>query len=55
MAEVERLLAASMVRVEVEDPASPDARWCMQQYFAELDRRFEGGRPGREHLGGRVR
>ncbi len=43
MAEVERLLAASMVRVEVEDPASPDARWCMQQYFAELDRRFEGG------------
>ena len=42
MAEVERLLAASMVRVGVEDP-SPDAPWCMEQYFAELDRRFDGG------------
>lgn len=43
MAEVERLLVASMVRVAVEDPHSPDARWCRDRYFAELDRRFAGG------------
>jgi GNAT superfamily N-acetyltransferase/DNA-binding MarR family transcriptional regulator len=43
MAEVERLLTASLVEVAVEDPASPDARWCIGQYFAELDRRFEKG------------
>jgi DNA-binding MarR family transcriptional regulator/GNAT superfamily N-acetyltransferase len=43
MAEVERLLVASMVRVAVEDPQSPDARWCRDRYFAELDRRFAGG------------
>ena len=43
MREVERLLTASMVVIGVEDPASADARWCLAEYFAELDRRFETG------------
>jgi DNA-binding MarR family transcriptional regulator/ribosomal protein S18 acetylase RimI-like enzyme len=43
MAEVERLLRAAAVRIEVEDPASADAVWCIGQYFAELDARFETG------------
>jgi GNAT superfamily N-acetyltransferase len=42
-AEVERLLRASMVRFAIEDPASADARWCVAQYFAELQARFETG------------
>jgi len=43
MAEVERLLRASQVTLAVEDPTTPDARWCVEQYFAELDTRFEAG------------
>jgi DNA-binding MarR family transcriptional regulator/GNAT superfamily N-acetyltransferase len=43
MAEVERLLQSSMVSFAAENPASADARWCLGQYFAELDRRFEAG------------
>src|SRR6202140_4438744 len=43
MAEVERLLIASMVQIAVADPASPDARWCIEQYFAELGERFDAG------------
>jgi GNAT superfamily N-acetyltransferase len=43
MTKVERLLQASMVRFAVEDPASPDAQWCLEQYFAEISERFEGG------------
>jgi DNA-binding MarR family transcriptional regulator/GNAT superfamily N-acetyltransferase len=43
MAEVERLLLASAVRIAVSEPDSPDARWCLAQYFAELSRRVEGG------------
>jgi DNA-binding MarR family transcriptional regulator len=43
MAEVERLLRASMVQLAVEDPTTPDARWCIEQYFAELNARFETG------------
>jgi DNA-binding MarR family transcriptional regulator len=43
MAEVERLLYASMVRFAVEDALGADARWCLEQYFAELRTRFEGG------------
>jgi GNAT superfamily N-acetyltransferase len=40
-AEVRRLLAIAMVTVEPEDSASPDARWCLDHYFAELAQRFE--------------
>ena len=43
MAEVERLLCASMVGIEAEDPTTPDARWCIEQYFSELGARFEAG------------
>jgi GNAT superfamily N-acetyltransferase len=43
MAQVERLLIASMVQITVADPTSQDARWCIEQYFAELNERFETG------------
>jgi DNA-binding MarR family transcriptional regulator/GNAT superfamily N-acetyltransferase len=43
MAQVERLLTASMVDVDVRAPRDPDARACMQAYYAELATRFEAG------------
>jgi DNA-binding MarR family transcriptional regulator/predicted N-acetyltransferase YhbS len=43
MAEVHRLLQVAGLHIERVDPASPAARWCVGQYFAELDRRFESG------------
>lgn len=43
MTEVQRLLLASMVDLAIEDPTTPDARWCIEQYFAELDTRFDAG------------
>ena len=43
MTEVERLIEASMVTFAVDDAAGADARWCFEQYFAELDERFEEG------------
>ncbi len=48
MAEVERLLTASMVTVTVTDPRDRDARACVHAYFTELGQRFETGfDPGR--------
>jgi DNA-binding MarR family transcriptional regulator/GNAT superfamily N-acetyltransferase len=43
MGEVERLLGATMVRFAIEEPTSADARWCLEQYFSELNVRFEVG------------
>lgn len=43
MAEVERLLTASAVRVDEVPPASRDAQFCLGQYFEELSERFETG------------
>lgn len=43
MADVERLLRASLVQLTVEEPTSADARWCLQQYFLELNARFDAG------------
>ena len=43
MAQIERLLIASMVQITVADPTSQDARWCIEQYFTELGERFETG------------
>jgi DNA-binding MarR family transcriptional regulator/GNAT superfamily N-acetyltransferase len=43
MAEVERLLTASLVRIDVVDPAHRDAQRCLRAYFAEIDRRFDDG------------
>jgi DNA-binding MarR family transcriptional regulator/GNAT superfamily N-acetyltransferase len=43
MEEVERLLAASMVRIDVTSPAHPDARECQRSYVTELESRFASG------------
>ncbi len=43
MAQVERLLIASIIQITVTDPTSRDARWCIEQYFTELGERFEMG------------
>ena len=43
MAEVERLLRASAVEIQVEMPDSADSLWCLEQYFRELAERFETG------------
>ncbi len=43
MAELERLLTASMVEVRAVDPAGPDAQHCLAAYYQELDRRFQAG------------
>lgn len=43
MGEVERLMRASSVTIECIDPASADARMCIEAYFRELEARFETG------------
>jgi DNA-binding MarR family transcriptional regulator/GNAT superfamily N-acetyltransferase len=43
MGEVEWLLRSVAVDIVVEPTGSRDAAWCLDQYFAELDRRFDGG------------
>jgi DNA-binding MarR family transcriptional regulator/N-acetylglutamate synthase-like GNAT family acetyltransferase len=43
MAEVERLLTAALVEIDVVDPAEENAQLCLREYFAELGRRFETG------------
>jgi DNA-binding MarR family transcriptional regulator/GNAT superfamily N-acetyltransferase len=43
MRDVEQLLTAGTVEIRCLDPAHPHSRYCMREYFAELDRRFEGG------------
>jgi DNA-binding MarR family transcriptional regulator/GNAT superfamily N-acetyltransferase len=43
MAETERLLTASMIRIAAHAPRHPHARYCLQAYFAELSGRFDGG------------
>ena len=43
METVERLLTASLIVVGIERPRSPDAQWCLEQYFGEIGRRFDAG------------
>jgi DNA-binding MarR family transcriptional regulator/GNAT superfamily N-acetyltransferase len=43
MQEVERLLSAALVRIEVVDPAHHDAQLCLQEYITELADRFDAG------------
>jgi len=43
MRQVEQLLRASMITFEIEPPGTPDARWCFDQFFSELNSRFDGG------------
>ncbi|MFI9384582.1 GNAT family N-acetyltransferase [Kutzneria sp. NPDC052558] len=46
MADVERLLRAGMVEIEVVSPAHPDAQKCVQAYFDDLAVLFEDGFDG---------
>ncbi|HSJ64242.1 MAG TPA: helix-turn-helix domain-containing GNAT family N-acetyltransferase [Gemmatimonadaceae bacterium] len=43
MSEVHALLRAAAARTEMVDPASPEARYCVSRYVAELARRFDDG------------
>jgi DNA-binding MarR family transcriptional regulator/N-acetylglutamate synthase-like GNAT family acetyltransferase len=43
MRDVERLLTAALVQVDAVDPAHDDAEYCLREYYAELDRRFDTG------------
>ena len=43
MAEVERLLAAATATIDAEDVSSPDAQYCLGEYYRELAARFETG------------
>lgn len=43
MGDDERLAAAALVEIDVIDPAHPHARYCLHEYFTELDRRFDTG------------
>jgi DNA-binding MarR family transcriptional regulator/ribosomal protein S18 acetylase RimI-like enzyme len=43
MGSVERLLLASAVRLEVENPRSRRAQYCLARYFDELAERFDAG------------
>ena len=43
MADVERLLRAASVTIDIEAPNGDDARWCLREYFRELSERFETG------------
>lgn len=43
MGAVERLFLAGAVRLQVENPRSPAARYCLGRYFEELAARFETG------------
>jgi DNA-binding MarR family transcriptional regulator/GNAT superfamily N-acetyltransferase len=43
MHDVERLLTAASVRIATVDPEHPDARYCLAEYVAELNRRSPRG------------
>jgi GNAT superfamily N-acetyltransferase len=40
---VEKLLTAALLEIDAVDPTHPDAKHCLREYFAELDRRFDAG------------
>jgi GNAT superfamily N-acetyltransferase len=35
--------APAPIQIHEIDPRHPDATWCLEQYYSELDRVFEGG------------
>ena len=43
METVVRLLTASLIAVDVENPRSPAGRRCLEQYYTELHERFDAG------------
>jgi len=45
MADVERLILASQVRIAIIDPRDIDARYCLRSYFEELGNRFDSFDP----------
>jgi DNA-binding MarR family transcriptional regulator len=52
MSDVERLLTAALVKIAPLDPGDQRARYCLDEYFAELDRRFDAGfDPARSRYG----
>jgi GNAT superfamily N-acetyltransferase len=40
---VEKLSTAALLEIDAVDPTDPDAKHCLREYFAELDRRFDAG------------
>jgi DNA-binding MarR family transcriptional regulator/GNAT superfamily N-acetyltransferase len=50
MGTVERLLTAGLVDVQIENPASRAAQFCVGSYFAELDTRFDTGFDPRQSI-----
>jgi DNA-binding MarR family transcriptional regulator/ribosomal protein S18 acetylase RimI-like enzyme len=50
MADVERLMLASQMQIEITDPGSPAARYCVRSYFEELAHRFDGGFDPRQSI-----
>jgi DNA-binding MarR family transcriptional regulator/predicted N-acetyltransferase YhbS len=43
MSDVERLMQAAAVEIAVVSPRSAAARWCLNEYFRELAKRFANG------------
>jgi GNAT superfamily N-acetyltransferase len=43
---------AEDLRIEDEPPTSPDAQYCLSQYFEELQRRFDRGFDAADAMGG---
>lgn len=43
MDEVHRLLSLGALRIEALEPDAPEARWCLERYFRELENRFDDG------------
>jgi DNA-binding MarR family transcriptional regulator/GNAT superfamily N-acetyltransferase len=43
MREVERLMQAAAIEIALAPARGEAARWCIAQYFAEIDQRFPGG------------
>ena len=43
MGTVERLLTAGLVEIVEEEQQSPDAQFCLREYYTELAERFPGG------------
>jgi DNA-binding MarR family transcriptional regulator/GNAT superfamily N-acetyltransferase len=43
MAEVEQLMTAALIEIDLVDPAHRDAQFCVREYFVELGRRFDAG------------
>jgi GNAT superfamily N-acetyltransferase len=50
MADVERLMIASQVQIEITDPGAPTGRHCLRSYFEELAHRFDGGFDPRQSI-----